>query len=260
MLGRVVAVAWAAFLWAQAQEPFEHALWDSLLQLYTRNGRVHYTGIAREERFQRYLDSLAQAQPERWSREAQMSFWLNAYNACGVALVARRPGLRYIGQLDSLLQVDTFCIAGRPLTLAQIREQLRQFREPLLHFAAGGIAEGFPVLQRRAFTAGTLRRQLRECARRFLRSPRGCVLDLHTNTLWLSPLLQWFAEDFRAGGRQLLDWVAEYAEPTIAAYVAVHRQQLRVEFLAFDGQVNRLELPIVTSEPKPLKPPKRRKQ
>lgn len=211
-----------------------HAVWDSLLQRYVWAGRIDVVGLSADERLDRYLQQLATAQPEQWPREAQMAFWLNAYNACGVALLVRRLGLRYIAHLDSLLQADTFCIAGEEHTLFSLRQRLRSFGEPLLHFGAGGLTPSFPPLARRAFTSANLRRQLRENARAFLRSPHGCVLDVATNTLWLSPFLAWYRADFERGQRTLLHTVAEFAEPTVAAYIAARRQELRVDFLDFN--------------------------
>lgn len=213
-----------------------HAVWDSLLQQYVWAGRLDVIGLSADERLQHYLELLATAHPERWPREAQMAFWLNAYNACGVALLVRRPGLRYIANLDSLIRADTFCIAGEEHTLFSIRQRLRSFGDPLLHFGAGGLTPSFPSLARRAFTSANLRRQLRDNARSFLRSPHGCVLDVATNTLWLSPFLAWYRADFERGQRSLLHAVAEFAEPTVAAYIAARRQELCINFLEFNPQ------------------------
>ncbi|MCS7170524.1 MAG: DUF547 domain-containing protein, partial [Candidatus Kapabacteria bacterium] len=217
-----------------AQPDAFHAVWDSLLQQYVWAGRVHAFGMAQDPRFSFYLDSLATAAPKQASHESQIAFWLNAHNACVVAVLARRPGLRYAGAWDSLMRLDTFCIAGEEHTLLSLRDRLRRFGEPLLHVGASGITMGFPPLARRAFTTANLRRQLRENARAFLRSPRGCILDVETNTLWLSPLFAWYRTDFERGGRTLLHFVADYAEPTVAAYIAARQRELRIDFLELD--------------------------
>jgi hypothetical protein len=235
-----------------AQPDTIHALWDSLLQQYVWAGRIAVTSLAADPRFEHYLALLATAHPEQWSRESQIAFWLNAYNACAVAILVRRPGLRYIARLDSLFHADTFCVAGMEHTLFTLRQQLRQFGDPLVHMGAGGLTESFPPLPRRAFTSANLRRQLRENARRFLQSPRGCLLDVESNVLWLSPIFAWYRADFERGGRSLLHWVAEYAEPTVAAYIAARRRELRVEFLDFDGRLTVRYTPPISPSVKPL--------
>ncbi|MEN3026818.1 MAG: DUF547 domain-containing protein [Chlorobiota bacterium] len=245
-----VALLWSPLLLAQP-DTF-HAVWDSLLQRYVWAGRVNAFGIAQEPSFRAYLDSLAVAVPEQGSRESQMAFWLNAHNACVVAVLARHPGLRYAGAWDSLMRLDTFCIAGEEHTLLSLRDRLRRFGDPLLHFGASGITQGFPLLARRAFTAANLRRQLRENARAFLRSPRGCILDVESNTLWLSPLFAWYRVDFERDGRTLLHFVADYAEPTVAAYIAARQGELRIDFLELDRHTIARFGPVTTSRINPL--------
>lgn len=237
-----------------------HAVWDSLLQQYVWAGQLDVVGIAHDPRFEQYLASLAAASPEIAPREAQMAFWLNAYNACGVALLTRRPGLRYVGTeaLDSLLRADTFCIAGQEFTLVTLRLQLRRFGEPLLHFGAGGITRAFPSLPRRAFTAASLRRQLIANAQAFLRSSRGCLLDAETNTLWLSPLLAWYRADFEHDGKSILHTVVQYVEPAVAAFIAARRRELQVRFLAFEGETIARYAPTPSRTVKPLQLPKSR--
>lgn len=235
-----------------AQSGSEHALWDSLLQQYVWSGRVFILGIATDPRFQQYLDFLATAHPEKGSREEQIAFWLNAYNACGVAFLARRPGLRYLASLDSLIHADTFCVAGEEHTLWTLRQRLRQFGNPLLHMGAGGLTMSFPPLPRRAFTAANLFRQLRNNARAFLRSRRGCLLEAATSTLWLSPLFAWYRADFERGGRSLLHFVAQYAEPTVAAFIAARSRELQVRFLEPDLHTIVRFTPVAHPPLKPL--------
>ncbi len=230
-----IGVLWtAATTSLLGQQELIHAVWDSLLQQYVWAGQVNVVGLSADERLSQYLHQLALAEPERWTQEAQMAFWLNAHNACVVALLARRPGLRLITNLDSLIAADTFCIAGEEHTLLSLRQRLRQFGEPLLHFGAAGLTPSFPPLARRAFTSANLRRQLRDNARAFLRSPDACLLEVQTNTLWLSPFFAWYRADFERSGHTLLHTIANYVEPTVAAYIAARRREIRIDFLPFN--------------------------
>jgi len=75
-----------------AQEPSEAArtkTLDSLLDLYVRNGDVYYRAIKSERaRLDSYVGQLATASIDKLSRDEQLAFWLNAYNAIVLRTVA----------------------------------------------------------------------------------------------------------------------------------------------------------------------------
>ena len=66
----------------------DHSAWDALLKSHVSDGLVDYSALARERgRLDAYLAALAHAEPDSLSRDAQVAFWVNAYNARMVALV-----------------------------------------------------------------------------------------------------------------------------------------------------------------------------
>ena len=62
---------------------FSHDLFDQVLQEHVdKEGRVDYTKLkANPEKLEKYLDLLAVANPTELSYNAQLAFWVNAYNA-----------------------------------------------------------------------------------------------------------------------------------------------------------------------------------
>src|SRR2546425_10775038 len=55
---------------------------DQLLDLYVRNGDVYYRALKTDRgKLDGYINLLATASVSKLSREEQMAFWLNAYNA-----------------------------------------------------------------------------------------------------------------------------------------------------------------------------------
>ena len=55
---------------------------DEFLDLYVRDGYVYYRALRSERsRFDAYVNSLAGVQIDALSRDEQVAFWLNAYNA-----------------------------------------------------------------------------------------------------------------------------------------------------------------------------------
>ena len=84
----ILALAWCAGATLRSQSadnvPVLHRPLDQLLDLNVRDGLVYYRAL-RSERGQldRYVGSLnvTPAAYGAWSRDEQVAFWLNAYNA-----------------------------------------------------------------------------------------------------------------------------------------------------------------------------------
>ncbi len=70
---------------SMALESSKHKLFDDVLQKYVVSGQVNYAGIQNDSRFQQYLDYLATANPDQMrSKDEQLAFWINAYNALAI--------------------------------------------------------------------------------------------------------------------------------------------------------------------------------
>lgn len=245
---------------ATEDEHFSHAVYDSLLQACVSGGKVFYEGF-RIPAFTAYRERLATAVPSAWSKDEQLAFWLNAYNASVLANVLAHPGVRMVQNIEGFFDSDTFRIAGKNLTLDQVlNEVLRPvFREPLLHFGIVRASLGSPPLPNRAFRAATVRKALRQNARRFLRTERGVVLDVGANVLLLSPLFEWYREDFGKEDKELLALVVQHVRETEAAYIAVHRSDITIKFLPYDWTLNGRNADPARENTKPYDKPRKTK-
>src|SRR6266849_535436 len=82
----IVLLGFVMIATPRAQESLADAArrksFDQLLDLYVRNGDVYYRALKAERaKLDGYVDLIATASVEKLSREEQMAFWLNAYNA-----------------------------------------------------------------------------------------------------------------------------------------------------------------------------------
>ncbi|MBI5631302.1 MAG: DUF547 domain-containing protein [Elusimicrobia bacterium] len=191
-----------------------HALWEQVLQSHVQDGRVDYKGLqSHPEALDRYLDSLAALRPaehDSWSSEAQIAFWVNAYNALTVkAILDHYPikpswlgSVRYpknsIRQIPGVWDKLRFRVMGRRVTLGEIEHETlrKRFKEPRIHVALVCASIGCPPLRGEAFTGPKLDFQLDDQAGRFLKSTDKFRIDRDAGVVYLSPIFQWFGGDF----------------------------------------------------------------
>ena len=208
-----------------------HAPWSRLLERFVNDGSVDYRGLARERAaLDAYLQSLertSKSELAALAREDRLAFWINAYNAYTVALVLDHYPIDSIWDvtpwwkrpLGGPFAVD-FIPLGHLVSGADVQMSLndiehgilrKQFTEPRIHFAIVCASKGCPRLARRAFEGNALDAQLDAVAREFLSDTAKNRFDAEANVLYVSPIFDWFAEDFAAGGGPA-GWFWRYRE------------------------------------------------
>ena len=267
---RLIALCLAALattIAPRAQAGVEDPLDRVLAGVVGRDGRVDYGLLA-----SRYRDDLADALQAvevqdpglLRSDDQKTAFLTNAYNAHVLARVVASPraqNLERQGLFDDFFQRPVR-VAGRSMTLNQLehgvlRRQsrvdgaavpaaLRALRPARLdyriHAALNCAAVSCPPLQRRAFRAATLDRDLAAAFSAFAASPRAARLD--GRTLVLSSLFDWFADDFEAGGRTVGDVLLSAGAPSalrsrLAGESAAELRRDRSARFEYDWTVNR---------------------
>jgi hypothetical protein len=257
VLAFVIALLLSSGAWAQFDH--NHAVWDGLVKKHVRwlpdnkQSRVDYTAFAADRAaLKQVLDGLSavpKADFDGWSREQQMAFLINAYNAFTVELILTKyPDLKSIKDLGSLLKSpwknEFFTLLGAKHHLDWIEhEQLRpRYSEPRLHAAVNCASIGCPALRNEAFTATKLEAQLEDGMQRFMGDrTRNRVRDGKAE---VNMIFKWFREDFEKGHKgfaKLEDVLARYA--TQLTDKPEEQQKLRdkalpVDFLDYDWQLN----------------------
>jgi hypothetical protein len=208
----------------------DHRFWDGFLQRYVRSGadgvnRVAYDTVSQTDKaaLDAYLDRLAATRVSALRRASQLAYWINFYNALTVRTILAHypvdsirdidisPGLFSNGPWGKALTV----VAQTPLSLNDIEHRILRpiWRDPRLHYALNCAALGCPNLQRRAFTVENTPALLGDAARAFINNPRG--VRVSGDTLTLSSLYVWYAEDFGGGETGVLEHLKKYAQPDL---------------------------------------------
>ncbi len=210
-----------------------HQEWDELLHKFVDNkGMVNYKGfIAENARLQQYLEQLSNNPPDKasWSKEEQLAYWINAYNAYTIALIIEHYPLSGIKDIGSSIQIPFVNspwdikfieIGGKKIDLNNIEHSIlrKEFDEPRIHFAIVCASLSCPQLRNEAFTAASLNTQLDEQAYAFIND--HFRNEIASESIEVSEIFQWFTGDFTKNGT-LIDFLNKYSKVTIQPDVAV---------------------------------------
>ena len=130
-------------------EAHDHSKWQAVLDKHrAAEATVDYPAIQAASSTKSYVTGLATAS-EPTQRAEKLAFWLNAYNAITVDLVAKSWPIGSIKELDSgkVWTTRSFTVAGQRLSLDQIeKEKLVPLGEPRIHFAVNCASIGCPAM------------------------------------------------------------------------------------------------------------------
>jgi hypothetical protein len=200
---------------------------DFILDTYVRDGYVYYRALRQDRRrLDAYLGGLAAEAPDKLTRDEQVAFWLNAYNALVLKTVidhypTPRRSQEYpqgsIRQTPGAFEKLTHRVGGRMLTLDQIEQTvLPPFGDPRLYFALGRGSVGGGRLRSEAFSAADLARQLAEVSAECVTRAECVQLDPAGNRLMASAIFSWREKEF-------IEAYADRAPPLYQARSPVER-------------------------------------
>lgn len=227
---------------AQGSAVPDHEGWTALLEQYVADdGLVNYQGLLDDkDRLNAYTQLLADNPPaENWTKEEQLAYWINAYNAFTVKLIVENYPLESIKDLNPTIAIplvstiwnkEWFEIGGEGFSLDRIEHKilLKDFNEPRIHFAVNCASMSCPVLRTEAFEPDRIDEQLEEQASLFLNDPSRNVLDPLEPKL--SKIFSWFTGDFTED-QSLIEFVNRYAKEKIAP-------KAKIRYLDYDWALN----------------------
>jgi hypothetical protein len=229
---------------AAGKEGFEHQEWDRLLAGVTRDGLVDYR-FMRERRTEldAYLGRVASARIERLAPRHLEALLINAYNALTVRSILDHPEATSIRQIPGVWTVARHRVGGFEVTLDEIEHQILRpfFRDPRIHFAVNCASMSCAPLPPWAFDGDRIDDQLKERTKAFLADPRNVRVE--GGKLRLSRYFDWYGEDFvgpgwRGAAPTTTAYVAAYAAPEVARWIAGQGGSPAIEFLDYDWSLN----------------------
>lgn len=186
---------------AQRKAGSLHDSWDKLLRKHvSTSGKVNYNGFKTDKAaLDAYLKTLADNPPaDAWSRAEKMAYWINAYNAFTIDLIAANYPVSSILELDGgkPWDVKRIILGGKKYSLNQIENDILrpQFNDARIHFAINCSAKSCPPLLNKAYTAARLEHTLEQRTRQFINNAK--YNSLSAKAASVSKIFEWYAADF----------------------------------------------------------------
>jgi hypothetical protein len=248
---------------ASGTERFDNSTWGRLLAETTRDGRVDYLKMQdRRDQLENYLAAVGKARLDRLAPAQLEALLIDAYNACTVHTVLEHPRIRSIREIPGVWTAVTHRVGGFDLTLDSIEHRILRpyYRDPRIHFALNCASVSCAPLPPWAIEGDRIEDQLEDRARTFLADARNARVE--RGSLLLSKYFDWYGADFVTPGWKgstptVADYVARYAAPEVAAFIASHRQGTPVRFLDYDWALNAASpapRPAPSAAPSPASP------
>ncbi|MEJ6079501.1 DUF547 domain-containing protein [Vibrio sp. 1-Bac 57] len=238
-----------------------HASWTELLeQNISPINKGHSTAVdyaafkSQESELQVYLDKLSEvsrADFDAWSKEKQLAFLINAYNAWTVEFILTEyPDLESIKDLGSLFSSPWdkkfIPLLGKKISLNNIEHDLirgsDRYNDPRIHFAVNCASIGCPALREEAYTADNLEQQLTQQTERFLTDTSRNYIK--GDSFYLSSIFKWYGDDFEVGFRgtkSIQSFIGLYAEAltlNTQQALTLKNQDFNVKFLDYNWKLN----------------------
>ena len=211
---------------ADANVTLNYDNWDVLLSRYLATdgdgvARFAYGDVTAQDRaaLDALLEEWSAVAISEYSREQQLAYWINLYNALTVQLILESYPVDSIQDIKSGFlgkgpwDGERIEVEGVALTLNDIEHRILRpiWQDARLHYALNCASVGCPNLRERAWRAESIDADLDAAARAYINDPRGFRIDAEGNAI-VSKIYAWFVEDFGGDEAGVVAHLKAYAE------------------------------------------------
>ncbi|MBU2884788.1 DUF547 domain-containing protein [Gilvimarinus agarilyticus] len=238
----------------------QHSVYADVLKEnvgWTRDGvasEVNYALLkSNPKTLEQYAEQLSGVKRDTfdgWTKNQQLAFLINAYNAYTLQLIVEHYPLASIKDIGSFWQSpwqqSFFTLLGKDMSLDELEHEIirapNRYNEPRIHFAVNCASIGCPALRPEPFTADQLEQHLEDSTKRFLRdTTRNRYRD---GEFQVSAIFKWYRQDFEQGWlgfNNLRDFFLRYADAmslTQPQREQLSNAQAKYTFLPYDWSLN----------------------
>lgn len=201
------------FCAASMQANMDHSSWNKLLQKHvSADGKVNYQGFQSDiSSLNTYLQTIsAQQTISSWSKDEQLAFWMNAYNAFTIKLILNHLPVKSIMDIDGGKAWDRswIKIGNKTYTLNEIEHDVirPQFKDARIHFAVNCAARSCPTLHNEAFNAANVQNKLAFLTKAFINNKS--FNQISNTEMKVSKIFDWYQSDFG----EVADFINKYSD------------------------------------------------
>ena len=223
--------------------PVDHSTFDKLLKKYVNDkGLVNYKGFKSDVKvLDQYLDMLSKNPPaSSWSKNEQMAYWINAYNAFTIKDVVKHYPIESIKDIGSKIQIPFvttpwaekfFTIGGEKMSLDNIEHGTlrKKYNDPRIHFSLVCASISCPRLRNEAYMPDKLDAQLNDQGSDFLNNPAKNKIAKDESKL--SKYFDWYKGDWKDGGQSVVKWVNKYSTTKIT-------DNTKIDYMDYNWNLN----------------------
>jgi hypothetical protein len=206
--------------------------------------RVDYRGLGAEPAWKALIAEVGRTDPNALrSRDERLVYWINVYNIFAIDLILAHYPVASIRDIGSFFRPvwkrDAGRIGGRAYSLNEIEHEiLRPMGEPRIHAAIVCASISCPDLRREPFDGKRLHAQLDDSLRAWLARPeKGLRVDAKRGVLWLSPVFDWFEDDFESQGGVIAS-ITPHAPDAARRWLMEREVPPEVEYFDYDWSLN----------------------
>jgi hypothetical protein len=203
-------------------------------------GNISIEKLKGDESLSKYLEQLAIARTDIFpSRHAQLTFWINAYNAYVLDMLRLNPIKTSPTDISRLKSAPIVIVAGKRHSLSDIESDLiKQFREPRMFFALVTGERGGGQFWKEAYQEDKLSDQLDRAVKSYFADTVNSRLDKEKNTIFLSSFVQNHQEHFITAAGSVVGFIRAFAPPAMAEHID-QRPTVKVSYFKFNDALRR---------------------
>lgn len=200
--------------------------WDAFLKKHVNaSGDVHYKAIKADIKSIDLITNELSAKKvsSSASKNDQLAYWINVYNAYTVKLIADNYPISSIQKLDGgkPWDVKRITIEGSKYSLNQIENDIIRatFKDARIHFAVNCGAKSCPPLLNGAYFGKTLDTQLESQTKKFVNNTK--YQSIKASQVNISKIFEWYGADFG----NIIVFLNKYSQTKIDANATIKFQE-----------------------------------
>lgn len=227
-------------------------LFSEILHEYVYDGLVDYQSLKGNKKLEHYLEQLSETNPNNFSRNEKLAFWINAYNAFTLRIVLENYPIESITDLHTGGKIIAYLLGKTVWDKEFIRinkkeyslnyiehEILRKMDEPRIHFAIVCASISCPALRNEAYDADKIEYQLENQAKLFVNDSTKNSFDLKKREAYISEIFNWFSEDFGDSDNNILKFISDYLPANIKNDILIKTNDWEINYKNYNWNLNK---------------------